>query len=53
MVEELLAFDSKTHVEMGKPTTPRIYEDSQLSDFVSEESWLFFQVNFSLYYNYF
>ena len=44
MAAALLSFDSKTRVEMGRPSTPRIYDDSTLADFISEESWLFFQV---------
>ena len=38
---------SDQSVEMGKPAMPRIYEDSVISDFVDEESLLFFRVNLS------
>ena len=31
---------------MGKPQMPRVYSDSRLPDFVSEESWLIFDVSF-------
>ena len=30
---------------MGKPEMPRVYGDSRLPDFVSEESWLVFEVS--------
>ena len=35
---------ARLHVEMGKPEIPRVYEDSKLEDFVTEESWLFLKV---------
>ena len=44
MVTALKSFDPQTYVEMGKPTMPVIDKDSQLEEFVTEESWLFFQV---------
>ena len=48
MARKLQTFDSNTHIEMGKPSMPRIYEDSSLVDFVDEESWCIFQVNMLL-----
>ena len=42
---KLRSIPSDTNVELGKPTLPRIYEDSILSDFVDEESFLFFRVS--------
>ena len=44
MAAALKTHDPQAHVEMGKPTMPEIDEDSRLEDFVTEESWLFFQV---------
>ena len=44
MAAALKTHDPQAHVEMGKPTMPGIDEDSRLEDFVTEESWLFFQV---------
>lgn len=44
MVAALLTFDSNTRVELGRPPMPRVYDDSKLEDFISEESWLFFQL---------
>ena len=49
MADALKAFARHTHVEMGKPPMPRIYDESKLEDFVSEESWLFFQVSIIQY----
>ena len=34
---------------MGKPQMPRVYSDSRLPDFVSEESWLIFDVSFPIH----
>ena len=34
---------------LGKPKIPRIYDDSELPDFVSEESWIFFDVRLMRY----
>ena len=34
---------------LGKPAMPRIYDDSTLPDFVSEESWIFFDVRLLRY----
>ena len=31
-------------IECGKPDIPRVYNDSQLSDFVNKECWLFFKL---------
>ena len=47
MAAKLKSFDPDYHVEMGKPEMPRVYDDSKLEDFVSEESWLFFKVRSS------
>ena len=44
MSTALKAIPVDTHVEMGKPDIPRVYEDSKLEEFVTEESWLFFKV---------
>ena len=44
MATKLMSIPSDFHVEMGKPMMPRIYEDSVISDFVNDESWLFFWV---------
>ena len=33
---------------MGKPQLPHVYSDSRLPDFVSEESWLIFDVNLAI-----
>ena len=44
MAEALKSFDRNAPVEMGKPSMPRIYDDSVLQDFINEESWLFFKV---------
>ena len=44
MASKLLTFDPRTNIELGKPSMPRIYEDSTLVDFVDEESWCIFQV---------
>lgn len=43
-ISDALLRTEETEVEMGKPPTARVYEDSQLSDFVTDESWLFFKV---------
>ena len=45
MAAKLRMISTDSHVEMGKPEMPRIYEDSVMSDFVDESSWLFFRVN--------
>ena len=47
MASALRAIPVDSHVEMGKPTIPRVYEDSKLEEFVNEESWLFFWVKFA------
>ena len=39
-----MTFDRNAHIEIGKPNMPKVYNDSKLKDFISEESWLFFQV---------
>ncbi len=43
MAKALLSFE---HVEMdcGKPETPKVYEDSTITDFINEESWLVFKL---------
>ena len=46
MASALKAIPFDSHVEMGKPEIPRVYEDSKLEEFVNEESWLFFRVKF-------
>lgn len=45
MATALKAIPKESHVEMGKPEIPRVYEDSKLEDFVNDESWIFFKVN--------
>ena len=45
MATALKAVPVDTHIEMGKPDIPRVYEDSKLEEFVTEESWLFFKVS--------
>ena len=47
MATALKAIPMDFHVEMGKPEIPRVYEDSKLEDFINEESWLFFKVNYA------
>ena len=32
----------KPEIECGRPIAPRVYDDSELSDFIDEESWLIF-----------
>ena len=44
MSSALKAIPVDSHVEMGKPEIPRVYEDSKLEDFITEESWPFFKV---------
>lgn len=46
MASALRAIPFDSHVKMGKPEIPRVYEDSKLEEFVNEESWLFFRVKF-------
>ena len=44
MATALKAIPVDSHVAMGKPEIPRVYEDSKLEEFVTEESWHFFKV---------
>ena len=44
MSEALKAIPVDSHVAMGKPEIPRVYEDSKLEEFITEESWHFFKV---------
>ena len=46
MSTALKAISKDSHVAMGKPEIPRVYEDSKLEEFITEESWHFFQVQF-------
>ena len=45
VIEKMKTFDAEDDIEMGKPIIPRIYDDSQLADFVDEGSWCIFKVN--------
>ena len=44
MSSALKAIPVDSHVLMGKPEIPRVYKDSKLEEFISEESWHFFKV---------
>ena len=44
MAHALNSTSDLSDLECGKPVAPRIYQDSNLEDFVNEESWLFFQL---------
>ena len=44
MVSALKEKNREVEIELGKPSTPRIYDNSKLEDFMDEESWLPFKV---------
>ena len=46
MATKLKRFPANWQVDMGKPKMPTVFEFSKLEDFINEESWHFFQVNF-------
>ena len=44
MSTALRAIPRDSHIAMGKPEIPRVYEDSRLEEFINGDSWLFFKV---------
>lgn len=43
MAKKLMSFE-KSEIDLGKPELPRVYHDSNLHDFITEESWHFFSI---------